>query len=101
MIVYISGPMTGIQDYNHPAFNEAEKKLAKCGYTVLNPATLPIGLKDEDYMPICLSMLDAADVVALLPGHETSRGSTIEKLYAELMRKPIVTVEWMVEGEEE
>ena len=44
---------------------------------------------------------DAADVVALLPGHETSRGSTIEKLYAELMRKPIVTVEWMVEGEEE
>lgn len=43
--IYIAGPMTGIPDYNRPAFNEYAAKLVEQGHTVLNPATLPDGLE--------------------------------------------------------
>lgn len=35
---------------------------------VLNPATLPDGLDDVDYMRICMAMVDAADLAVFLPG---------------------------------
>lgn len=43
------------------------------GHIVLNPAHLPEGMKSADYMRICLAMIDSADLVAFLPGWESSR----------------------------
>lgn len=37
--VYISGPMSGMENLNFPAFNGAESVLKSAGYTTLNPAT--------------------------------------------------------------
>ena len=37
-IVYISGPMTGIAEYNFPLFNRVAAQFRADGYSVLNPA---------------------------------------------------------------
>ena len=96
MIVYIAGPMTGLEDNNKPAFWEAEDVLGRLGYKCLNPASLPDGLDAEKYMPICLAMLDAADAVALLDGWERSKGAAIEEAYARYQGKRVVTVAWLL-----
>lgn len=40
MRIYISGPMTGKDIYNLPAFNAAAKRLRKQGHFVINPHDL-------------------------------------------------------------
>lgn len=87
--IYIAGPMTGIDDLGRTAFNAAESYLSYKGWTVINPACLPIGLKPTAYMPICLAMLDAADVVCMLKGWETSKGACLEYHYAKAQGKTV------------
>ena len=41
MRIYIAGPMSGLPDFNYPAFNQAEQRLLALGYEVENPATNP------------------------------------------------------------
>lgn len=82
MTVFVSGPMRGYEDYNHKAFNDMQKKLEDFGYVVLNPASLPINLSDEKYLPICISMLEQCDGIVLLHGWKNSRGSNAERAYA-------------------
>lgn len=81
MIFFISGAMTGYEDYNRPAFFEAQKHLEEKGQTVLNPASLPDGLDPNQYMAIDLEMLKQADAVLFLPGYEKSSGA-ITEMYA-------------------
>lgn len=83
MRVYISGPMSGIADYNFPAFFAAEVELRDCGDTVLNPARNPKGLEYNHYMDIAMAMIRASDAVCLLPGWENSKGAKAEVAYAE------------------
>lgn len=59
MKVYIAGKITGDRRYR-AKFREAAKALEEAGHVVLNPATLPDGLADADYMRICMAMVDAA-----------------------------------------
>lgn len=90
MIIYIAGPITGINDYEQ-RFAEAEAELEAQGHTVLNPATLPANLGDCDtYMKICLPMLNAADAVVLLKGWKDSRGACREWGYAVAKGKKII-----------
>lgn len=37
--IYIAGPMSGYDDFNFPAFDEAQKKFEDLGYKVWNPAS--------------------------------------------------------------
>lgn len=76
-ICYISGPMTGMEDFNRKAFFEVAGFLGNT-YTVLNPATLPNGLEYEDYMRIDLAMVSVSNVLFLLPGREDSNGARRE-----------------------
>lgn len=89
--IYIAGPMTGIPDYNRPAFNEYAAKLVAQGHTVLNPATLPDGLEQSEYMDICLAMVRACDELYALPGWEDSLGASVEYDYACKIGKVVVT----------
>lgn len=78
--IYIAGKITGDPDYK-AKFAMAEKFYKERGYTVLNPSLLPEGMLPADYMRICLSMIDTADIVAFLPGYETSHGAQLELQY--------------------
>lgn len=91
MKVYISGPMTGYENYNRPAFNKVADKLRSQGYDVLNPAEIGLGPDAtwQDYMREDIRMLTHADAIYLLDGWEQSRGATIEKQIADVLQIPI------------
>lgn len=92
MIAYISGPITNNKNYKQK-FAAAEQLLAERGLIVLNPATLPQGMPNNYYMPICLQMLNAADVIILLNDWDKSVGTNIECKFAQYQDKPIYPLE--------
>lgn len=83
--LYIAGPMTGLPDYNYPAFNVAEQRLLALGYEVENPARNPEPACGSwlGYMRMALRQLALCDGVVLLPGWKSSRGANIEKHLAD------------------
>jgi len=76
--VFIAGPMTGLKDFNRPAFFAAAEYLEGKGCIVLNPAVLPDGLTHDGYMRITTAMLAEAQAVVFLPGWMESKGARIE-----------------------
>jgi len=91
MKVYIAGKITGHENYKSD-FKKAELDLKLKGHKVLNPADTVAridGLKHEEYLHICLAMIDIADEVAFLPNWKESKGAKMEHLYARLKGKEI------------
>lgn len=89
-IVYIAGKMRGLPNYGKPRFDEAEQYLLSKGCIVLNPSNLPNDMPQYKYMPICLSMLEAADSVFMLNGWQDSKGACSEYHYAICQGKQII-----------
>ena len=85
MRVYISGPITGTDDYIY-RFAKAEEKLKKDGYSVINPAAvnsmLPHDTTYEEYMKMSLTMLDMCGAIYMMEGWEKSCGANREYGYA-------------------
>ena len=73
MKIYIAGKITGDKKYR-AKFREAAKAMEALGYVVLNPAILPAGLEERDYMRITLVMLEAADLAVFLRSEERRVG---------------------------
>ncbi|EHL6350593.1 DUF4406 domain-containing protein [Escherichia coli] len=88
-VIYIAGPMTGYKDHNRTAFSMAAARLAAAVHVVLNPATLPDGLSQQQYMSICIPMLMCADVIYLLDGWEESDGARAEYAMALKLNMPV------------
>ena len=85
--LYVAGPMTGLPDYNYPAFAEAAARLRAVGYEVESPAEpgqVP-GWEWTDYLRRGLRQMLTCDGVALLPGWVSSRGASKEAEVAELV----------------
>ena len=89
MIIYVAGPMSGIKYFNRPLFNMVASELSDQGHSVLNPATLPDGLSQGQYMQICLPMVAVAHELVMLPGWEQSEGAYIEFCLARKSGKTI------------
>lgn len=86
--IYVAGPMTGLPDFNYPAFNAAAAKLRAMGHTVLNPAenpTPPCGTW-QAYMRMALAQLVQCECIVLLPGWTESRGALIERWLAQVLQ---------------
>src|SRR5690625_886848 len=80
MTIYISGPMTGINDLNRPLFNSVATELRDMGYDVVNPVELcPPGMGWSDCMRRDISALMECDSILLLPGWMDSKGARLER----------------------
>lgn len=77
LTVYIAGPMTGLPEHNYPAFNAAEKALAREGFHVLNPAHNEAN-DWLGYMRRALAQIINADIVFFLRGWRKSKGASME-----------------------
>lgn len=92
MKIYIAGKITGDPTYK-AKFSAAANTLSDQGHIALNPAILPPGLTQEEYMKICFAMIDAADIVAFLPDWIDSGGAMLEHTYAAYVGKRIKHLE--------
>ncbi|WP_082343684.1 DUF4406 domain-containing protein [Sulfobacillus thermosulfidooxidans] len=95
MTLYLSGPMSGLPDFNYPAFHAAADRLRTAGYHVINPAEH--GVHPEwtyaDYLrQDLLQLLTDADAVAVLPGWRTSRGTHLEVAVAHALSLPVASL---------
>ncbi|EAB2293828.1 DUF4406 domain-containing protein [Salmonella enterica] len=88
MKVYIAGPMSGLPNFNRDRFNEVAGLVVESGNIPLNPATLPDGLPERDYMAIGIAMLQCADAIYLIEGWENSAGAGAEKALADKLNIP-------------
>lgn len=123
--VYVAGPMTGIPQFNFPAFDAAAKELRDHGWEVTSPAELddpatratalasPDGApgsgtaNDEtwgDFLARDVKLLSDGDergqidAIVVLPGWEKSRGARLETFVANRMNgKPILFYETLEE----
>lgn len=98
-VVFISGPMSGIADFNRPEFNRVAQVLADAGMVVLNPAILPDGLSHDQYLALSLKMLAAADVIYQLEGWSASKGARREAVEARLLGLPFFSQSLRAMGE--
>lgn len=99
--VYIAGPMTGVEDYNFAAFDEASFKFKERGYTVINPAQIAREYADQqgltfeeialrefavlDFLPL----LQKASHMHMLNGWEYSNGAKAEHAIAKWLNLTI------------
>ena len=83
--VFISGPMTGIKNYNRKMFDKAETYLYSFHVGIFNPANLTCideHWTHEQVMAIDISALDSCTHILHLPGWERSKGAFQEAVYA-------------------
>jgi len=85
--IYIAGPMTGLPEFNYPAFNRAAAALRAQGHHVENPAENPAPACGSwaGYMRLALPQLCTCDAVHRLPGWKQSRGARLESFVARVL----------------
>lgn len=81
---YLSGPMSGLPEFNAPAFHAAAARLRASGYEVVNPAELDAAdagrpMEWSDYLRRDIAQLVTCEAIVLLPGHEKSKGARLER----------------------
>lgn len=84
--IYISGAITNDTDYKAHFFR-ANNDLLSDGYqSIINPALvnsmLPKDFTHEEYMKVCIAMLECCDAIYMLDGWKNSKGANIEYQYA-------------------
>lgn len=78
--VYLSGPMTGIENGNKEAFDKMESFLVDQGLRVFNPATAGVveGWNRQDYLRRDTEFIAKCDAIILLNQWYMSRGVAAE-----------------------
>lgn len=84
MRIYISGPITGTDDFAE-RFEDAAAIIAERGHKYINPAKLAEVMPGAEwvvYLTIDEMLLKKADAITMLPGWETSSGALYEFFWA-------------------
>lgn len=98
--IYVAGPMTGLEEFNYPAFRAASAALTAIGYDVDDPSTNdnPTPGDYHGWLRAGLAQLIRCDAVALLPGWEASNGARLEvNVAATLGMRVAPLIDW-IEG---
>jgi hypothetical protein len=102
MVIYIAGPMRGVEYLNFAAFDRARDHITSQGHVVISPADLDrkagFDGREPDDVPDpreCMlrdlhAIADAAEAIAMLPGWEFSRGAAVEAAFASYLGLPIL-----------
>lgn len=80
-VYYLSSKMTGINEYNYPAFNRIAEKLRAKGLQILNPAEINQVVphkKRSDYLRDDIQHLLRCDALILFGDWENSKGALLE-----------------------
>ncbi|WP_236222260.1 DUF4406 domain-containing protein [Pseudomonas asiatica] len=93
--VYIAGPMTGIEDFNFPAFNAMADNMRAGGWHVENPADHGVvhGAEWADYLRYDVGRLATCEAIMLLPGWSKSKGANLEVTIARQLGMRIMLAE--------
>jgi len=90
--VYISGPVTGIEEFNRPAFLLAQRMLLSAGCSVFNPIHIdwPIDPLEGEalwkyFMAYCVQALPSCDSLLMLPDWQNSKGAKEEHRIAKML----------------
>lgn len=98
MKLYIAGPMTGLPDFNYPAFYKAAEDLEAAGYEVENPAANQVEGTASwlAFMRLSLVQISRVDGIALLPGWTNSKGARLEEHIGSALGMPVRYVQtWL------
>ena len=84
--IYISGPMTGFEDFNRCTFKLFEHAIKRCeGWAVVNPAAIDVAdsaggilLEHDEYLELDMMVLGHCDAIFMMPGWENSKGAVLE-----------------------
>lgn len=90
--IYLSGPMSGIAEFNFPTFNAEAARLRAAGFEVVNPVDInadPAKSWHDCLRADLAAMLDC-DTIALLHGWEGSAGAQLEVHFAHRLGMQIV-----------
>ena len=92
--VYIAGPITGVEGYKD-RFERAEEILKAAGYEPVSPIAdgLVPGAGYRYYINRGFRLLMDCDAICLLPGWTWSRGTMLEKRYAETVKLPVYFID--------
>jgi hypothetical protein len=81
--IYLADPMTGLPEYNYPAFHVEAAQLRALGYHGENPAEPPPEQHSwEAYMRQAIRQMLTCDIAAFLFGWAESRGALLERYIA-------------------
>lgn len=93
MVIYISGRITGSNNYERQ-FANAEEWLKEQGYKVINPVNVIRALKDiityEQIMGIDVQLVAMSDGIFMLNGWQGSKGAKTELQVAKNLNKKII-----------
>ena len=94
--VYLSGPITGTEDYKDRfefgeiKVNQKFRNTARAINPVKIAEQLPQNITYEAIMQICFDTINSCDIVLLMPGWEDSKGCNQEYGYAIGIGKEVV-----------
>lgn len=97
MKVYLSGPMSGYENWNGPAFEKYAAQLRAKGLEVVSPWEMDKDVHDQPYRTYlardCFTILYPSygiEAVYMMPGWEKSKGAQLERHCAEAIGLPVV-----------
>lgn len=103
-VLYLSGPMTGIENKNYIEFTYWTSKLRRAGYIVVNPWELdnahPTPTWEDSLRRDIIAMM-TCDGVATLNGWKKSRGANLEVGIAQGLGWPVQSVRQWLKKEKE
>jgi hypothetical protein len=96
MIAYLAGPMSGIPEFNYPAFAEHAKYIREqLKYEVISPAEQGFGSFNpgttgyEEVLNDCVKLVSLADMLFVMEGWTKSNGARAEVMCAAVYNMPI------------